>query len=302
MLQRWRQELRRRLRWWGRPAQVLGAFALVVFPLALASCKDRDTVVNAASRPAVAAPVMLGMRDLLANPLVYTNQPVSVASEVHEVLGPKAFTLGGDGFLPPGEILVVVPGGLPAVPERSGGGLAPRDIVQVAGTVRAFARAEMARETGDPLEGAAYAAWEGKPAIVASALQLTPRGTNAAAEAPLTDLSAITGASARETLAGRRVELRDVVVQEVVADRAFWITAPEVGQRLFVAAADAPSGTAPTPAPAVHLGETVSVSGTLQRAPLPDDARKQWGLSAVEAEPLGEEILFLSADSVQAAP
>lgn len=290
---------------------LMGAAALVLLPLMLVSCTNRDAPVNADTRIGTAPPVGAAgvtLSNLLDDPGKFTGQTVTVSGEVNDVLGPKAFTIGGEEFLPPGELLVVSPTGFPAIPDYPENEyLVDDDIVQVTGTVRTFVQTEVARQVdADDMEGQAYVRWEGKPVLVVTSMITTPRartgstaaGTSGGSTAPLTDMLVIVTAPDRLPLVGKSVQLTGVKVQSVVADRAFWI-GPSVSQRLFVVLDETPTpGTATEGKVNVNAGQTISVRGTLRKLPLTAEAQKQWGLTAADTAPLQNEVVYLQAEHV----
>lgn len=304
------RKLRRRILWdplrrWRRRWAPAG-LALALFPLVLAACGSREGIVRAENPPpnpaaTVPATVAVTAGDLLQSTAQYDGKTVSVAGEVNTLVGSKGFTLGGEEFVPPGELLVICPNGFPPVPARTTGGpLAKDDVVQVTGTLRTFTGAEMGSMLGENADADHYGRWEGKPVLVATQLVTTPRAAGAAgSDTPLTDLNAILTPAAREALIGHRVNLTGVKVESVVADRAFWIGGPST-QRLFVAVNDEVAPGVPVETRAdVHPAQKVTLSGVLERAPFPEDARRRWGLSSEEAAPLAEEGLYLAAESIQ---
>lgn len=172
---------RRRPGGWTLKRPLIGLLCLGLLPLTLASCNQTETTeapdTRVGTAPAGANPTPVSIGELLDEPGRYTGQTVTVSGEVNDILGPKAFSIGGEEFLPPGELLVVSPQGFPQLPDRpENEHLVDDDIVQVTGTVRNFILTEVQRdvEPGD-LEGEVYAEWEGKPVLVVTRMITTPR-------------------------------------------------------------------------------------------------------------------------------
>lgn len=138
--------------------------------LALAGCA-RERTVEAKREPASGVTI----RDIRDNPDSYRNKTVTVSGEVDEVLSPRAFEIGGEGFAFPGSLLVIAKQDLPSIAGRTNGMLREDDIVQVTGTVRDFRREQIQREVGMQLSQDEYSKWEGQPVIVADSVQVTAR-------------------------------------------------------------------------------------------------------------------------------
>ena len=206
---------------------------LAILPLGLASCGYRETRVGAADRPVTAPPaattipqptgVTLG--DVLREPMRYSGTTVTVSGEVNDVLGPRAFTIGGEEFLPPGELLIVSKTDFPSIPDRPANEyLVDNDLVQVTGTVRTYVHAEVRNEVENAFEGETYLRWEGKPVLVASSVLTTARVRDDAnspatgvvnAERPITEKledKALTGAVKAALIANRQVGALDIDV------------------------------------------------------------------------------------------
>lgn len=155
--------------------------ALALSPFMLTSCQPRETPVEAESRigqaPAGTVPQSIGLAELLDNPERYEGQVVTVAGEVNDVINAHAFTIGGEEFLPSGELLVISPTRFPGIPNRpENESLVDDDIVQVTGTVRRLVRMDLAQDVpAADLTGTEFVAWEGKPVVVVERMNTTPR-------------------------------------------------------------------------------------------------------------------------------
>ena len=120
--------------------------------------------------------------EITDSPGPFLGQTVTVSGEVDQVLGPRAFTIGGDDFIGEDELLVVGANDLPQLIGRSelpgrpaGELLAADDVVQVTGPVRRFDLAAVEREIGFDLDDGLFAEWAGRPAVVARTVRLSPR-------------------------------------------------------------------------------------------------------------------------------
>lgn len=151
-----------------------GVLALVILFAVIAGLQGRREV----TAPASVTPAVQGasLREIINNPGAFTGKQVFVSGEVNRTLGLRAFTLGGEEFPGGGELLVVTAGPFPATPGRAEAArLATDDLVQIEGQVRPFALAEFEQEIGYDLDDRALSPWEGRPAVLAHELILTPR-------------------------------------------------------------------------------------------------------------------------------
>ncbi|MDP8922025.1 MAG: hypothetical protein M3O34_04015 [Chloroflexota bacterium] len=132
------------------------------------------------ARSIVRRPQFLGWEAATVDSIVdhswlYLDKAVTVRGEVSEALGPRAFILEDDDLLFDEEVLVVTTG---PILDRQGHmpgvvALVDREA-WVTGTVRRFAVADVARELGVDLADEAFAAWEGRPAIIARSVRPAP--------------------------------------------------------------------------------------------------------------------------------
>ena len=160
--------------------------------------------------------------EITDSPGQFLGRTVTVSGEVDAVLGPRAFTIGGDDFIGEDELLVVGANNLPQLigrselPGRAAGELlAEDDVVQVTGPVRRFDLAAFEREIGFDLDDNLFRDWAGRPAIVASSLELTPRLAGVGALATLDEVLDDPAA-----YYGRRVTVFGEV-DEMIGPRAF---------------------------------------------------------------------------------
>jgi hypothetical protein len=181
---------------------------------------------------------------LAERPESFLDRSVLVGAEVVEVLGPRAFVIGGDDFARGGRRILVVTRTPATIPGQGGTRRAvlEGDLVNVAGEVRRFDARAFEEEVGADLE----ADYDGKPAIFADSVTITPRLRPLAGDASAAEIVA-----APEAFYGEWVSIEGRVTLRP-SDDSFTL-----GDELLVLT---PEG---TPAPAT--GERVAVSGPVRR-------------------------------------
>jgi hypothetical protein len=112
---------------------------------------------------------------------------------------------------------------------------------------------------------------------------------DAVAPAIIQEVETITGSVDGHQLIGRKVDLH-VPVQSVADNAAFWIG--ERDNRVLVRLRHAPHG-----AITMRTGQRAAVSGTIQRAPSPDEI-DSWGLTVEEAADLADRRIYIRADGI----
>jgi hypothetical protein len=121
-----------------------------------------------------AATALVG--EIAANPTDYLGRRVSVLSQVARIVGPRSFVVGGDDFVGRGELLVLTARPIDAPPDRPPDlATMPDDLVRVTGRVRALDVAALEAEVGIDLDEHQLAPWIGRPVLVATEVDLTPR-------------------------------------------------------------------------------------------------------------------------------
>jgi hypothetical protein len=114
---------------------------------------------------------------------------------------------------------------------------------------------------------------------------------------PVTDLTTITGEPNKQPLVGRQVWLIDTKVREVVGDRAFWIGRSN-GQQVFaVLEAEEDAGAAGLELD-IGEGQTLTVTGVIEKLPSAEEAQQQWGLSEADTAELKNGEIYLSIEGV----
>jgi hypothetical protein len=143
-----------------------------------------------------------------------------------------------------------------------------------------------------------------------------PAAAQASDSAPITDLSALLNGN-QQQMVGRAAELRNVKVLQNAGRNAFWIGTSNDEKLLVVppsTPADYSNAGEKNENPAFnqgavssrqthveHPGETVNVSGTIQKLPSEHEAMNRWNLSSSEAAMLGNQHVYLAATRVQSA-
>ncbi len=127
----------------------------------------------------------------------------------------------------------------------------------------------------------------------------TPGGTNNdAVSEPITDVGIIATAPTQQSLANKQVQLTNVTAQSVVGDRTFWVGSNNAQQLFVVLSPPLDAGSAENRV-VVKPGQTVSVTGVLKPMPTPQQAETEWGLSAEEAQAIGNQTLYLQANQIK---
>ena len=124
------------------------------------------------------------LQRIVTNPAAHYGESVGVTGQVREILSPRAFTVGQQGFFGP-DLLVVTQKPLAAPTGRSGSRpVLEGDLVSVAGDVRKFDLSTFEREAGrdlrrefDSFIGDDLSERRNDPAILADAVTFSSRGT-----------------------------------------------------------------------------------------------------------------------------
>ena len=189
------------------------------------------------------------IEEIAEDPARYIGRRVTVSGEIDDLLGPRAFTIGGEGWFDGDELLVVSAGPIPAPRGRPADApLREDDLVQVTGPVRRFALADVEREIGVDLDDARFANWEGQPAVVATRVAPTPRTTPANLAEPAVIPNLLENQAAFH---GERVTVSARVTQ-LIGPNAFVLD-----HKLLVVARDLPDD--------LQDDEVVQVTGTFSR-------------------------------------
>ena len=264
----------------------IGGALLLLALLLLGACRSEEPNVG------------VTIEDLDDDPSAYVGETVTISGEVETTYGLTSFTIGDDNI--GSEVLIVVPPGA----EIAGGAAAEEEaVVQVTGTVREYVVTDIESDLSIDLEPEVEIEYEGsRPAVIAEVIRIIPEEGNLTATEdvigepeldvePVTDLLVLVSPELPETLIGRRVQLGEVQVQNMISDDAFFI-GPAEDQRLFVSAGDVQYD--------VSQGDTVSVTGLMRLMPPTDSLQARFDVDQQVMNVLRQQPLYLEARQVTA--
>lgn len=126
----------------------------------------------------------VGVAAIMAEPAAYEGDRLVVSARIDELLTDRVVTVGSD--LAADDLLVLIAPnafvggygvGVPmSVPLPAGQAYEPGDVVQFAGTVRAFDRDTMSEDLGLVLDDELFGPYDDEPALVADRLDVTTVG------------------------------------------------------------------------------------------------------------------------------
>jgi hypothetical protein len=125
----------------------------------------------------------------------------------------------------------------------------------------------------------------------------TTNGGNAATGAAITDMLTIVNAQNPTSYVGQPATFANVQVQSVSGDRAFWV-GPNPNQQLFVAIDDATAGRSENQIQ-VAPGQSVTLSGVIQKIPSAGQIPPDWGLNVGNGTAPNQQV-YLQAQQVRA--
>jgi len=244
--------------------------------------------------PATGQPA-ISLDDLQDNPEKYSGQLVKVSGEVSTVLGPRAFTIDEGKLIDfDSDVVVVTPAPLAAM-------VTARTPITIIGTVRPILETDIKQEWGwfdnNPTIKAEL---QQRPGLVAQSIVNTKDGTELAvgldtsgemaprvgapgeASSTVTDLTEL-ARSTDQQMVGKRVNVRNAVVEDVTTDGGFWVSVGE--DKIFVLPATSPTTARLTP------GQTVGLEGVVLA--LPDQLQERLGSEA------RDERIYLYANRVE---
>lgn len=159
----------------GRAWLRAGAGLLLAPAVLLGAGAGTGSAALAQATPTPARAAEVAVDSILDDPGAFFGKPVRLSGEVDAALGLHAFTVEDGDFVFDDDLLVLSRrplsglGGVPADTITS-----PELTARVTGTVRRFARADLARELGVLFEEDPFARWEGRPVVVADSVRLVP--------------------------------------------------------------------------------------------------------------------------------
>lgn len=220
-------------------AAIVGLFALGLVVGLVVDGDDAEDGSDGARATSVAA--------VAAEPAAFLDDDVLVSAQVAEVLGPRTFVVGGGRFVEGGRRLLVVaerPIAIPSGP-RAGRPLLEGDLVQVVGRVMTFDTTGFEEEIGAELERD-FSFFDGRPAVLAESVTVTPQLRPVAGEASVESLLGEPERFYGEVVTVRapvkRVLRRDAFVvgegdRNLLVLTTWGEPVPEVGERVEIAGA-----------------------------------------------------------------
>ena len=128
--------------------------------------------IESRSTPASAGPAAgLAVAAIVERPDTFAGRRVTLSGEIGRLVGERGFTIGGDAFVEPDELLVL------RRPETDDTvrGAAIHDLVQVTGTVMRLDPPAVVRALGTELNEALLRPWRGAPVLIADTVALAAR-------------------------------------------------------------------------------------------------------------------------------
>lgn len=180
---------------------------------------------------------------------------LTLAGEVDDVLGPRAFTVKGEGvFIDADEVIVLTK----TPPRFAGMAVEADDDVIATGTIRPGVVAELEREIGWDLEPQLEAEIQRRPVLVADTLRQVGEYSRWSSDPTQTQagLLAIVMESATETLTGQRVHFDRAEVQGVTRT-GVWV-GPSNDSAVLVIPVN------PAMLSGIEVGDRVLVTGTVR--------------------------------------
>ncbi len=213
---------------WGErfSLRTAGMLALMLAAaLLLASCATEEEAEGTDGEESERPRVGVTLSDVSQNPEEFIGADVTVSGEVGDLVGPQAFTIGGEEFLGTDELLILGAEELPEIvtgvdeeflenePEIVG----TDDIVQITGTVGQLEVNALEDDFGSDIDEDLFAEYEDEPFIVAEEIFLDPR-VERAGETLTTPVEDISGNPM--DFVGANVETEGVVA-DIIEPRIF---------------------------------------------------------------------------------
>ena len=308
---------------------LLAVIALILPILLAASCNTVEERIDEVGG--------LTAQQIIENPSAYVGKTVTVSGDVEEIHSPKAFNMDSGTSL--GELLVVGREPFPQVTGmETDNAYLINDIATVTGVVRLFKKEDIDREIGWDLDSQLATGFEGKPVLVAQSVSFRRDANRAATTAPantadgktmtnagetmtntnagetmtndkpdqtanadeITDYAMLTGAADKQTLVGKRVNLKNLKVLSVPGDRTFYVGDNE-GQKIFVVLDEVKTpNTAIEGRYDITAGQTVSLNGIIEKMPSVAEAKQRFGrlMDEKELNKLKDQPILLHVSAV----
>lgn len=272
------------------------AVALIALLGGACNEKKREQAQPAQAQPAaVPQPVpQIDVEQVTEDPMRFLGKRVMLGGEVGKVYNPRAFQLEGEGIWWDDRMLVVT-----RAPISIGGAmLTEDDEVTVSGTVSRLTVAEVERDLGWDLQQEIEVEFRDKPVLVADTIRVSDaQATWSEKQYPqgaMMGLMRLWTAPDPAQLAGQALTAHDVPVRT------------ETGKTLRIGYNDlAHVLVVPTDATAldkIEAGQRVTFSGTVEKMPPADQARKQWSLPPDMQAQLARETVYINASRIEQAP
>jgi hypothetical protein len=118
-----------------------------------------------------------------------------------------------------------------------------------------------------------------------------------AAGEPIRDVSVFHGGMDPDSLVGSRVEIENARVMSVTGDRDFWVADGQGGQVLVILdQVMTPEQPRIEGRYDVNPGQTISIYGTVQRAPSWDEAQSRWNLNPQVQSNFENQRVYIQAE------
>ena len=138
-----------------------------------------------------------------------------------------------------------------------------------------------------------------EPSDVPESPDLTTNDATSASidiQEPIQDIIVIVDASAQPSLIGKRVDLQNANVENVIGDRVFLIG--NASEQVLVTLDKSLDVGAAEKIIDVDPGNTVDIIGTIMSMPTPEQAQQDWGLTPAETTFIQNEMLYVKADQI----
>lgn len=284
---------------------------LIALWTGIAACDPREPAVETASDSAAGAAAEadapgdegVTVDEITDDATPFLGQTVTVTGEVARIGGPRMFTVEDSDLVGDEHLLVLSSRPVPELLAESKDPLADYDEVTVTGTVRRLVVTEVERELGFDLDPEYEVEFRDRPVLIATAVRRAGVAGEPSAAAPapsVTDVLVLVPVPGPAELVGRTVQLENVLVQSVIGDQGFWV-GPRHTQQVFVRLDErTASGDEADAAVNIEKGQRLTLFGTVERIPPPEEVQEKWDVDSAMARLIARnEALYVAADSVR---
>jgi hypothetical protein len=226
-------------------------------------------------------------------PMRFLGKRVTISGEVGQVHNARAFELKGEGIWWDDTMLVLTRAPV-SIGQRM---LAQGEDVTATGVVNKLSVVDVERDVGWDLQPELEVEFRDKPVLVADTISVSdaqatwsekqyPQGT-------MMGLMQLWTAPDPSQLAGQALTVNDVPVRSKTG-KALWIGYNDLA-RVMVVPTDA------TALDKIEAGQRVTLTGTVEKMPPADQARKQWSLPPDMQAQLAKEPVYIHAARVAPA-